>query len=60
MLGLIGRKEELFKKDIEDNDQILNEVIEKSSFLVIGAAGSIGQAVTKELFKRNPQKLHCD
>tara|TARA_B100000242_G_scaffold17275_1_gene10562 strand:+ start:1137 stop:2315 length:1179 start_codon:yes stop_codon:yes gene_type:complete len=59
MLGLIGRKEELFKKDIEDNDQILNEVIEKSSFLVIGAAGSIGQAVTKELFKRNPQKLHC-
>ena len=27
--------------------------------MVIGAAGSIGQAVTKELFKRNPQKLHC-
>jgi nucleoside-diphosphate-sugar epimerase len=25
---------------------------------VIGAAGSIGQAVTKEIFKRNPLKLH--
>ncbi|MBD3843404.1 MAG: UDP-N-acetylglucosamine 4,6-dehydratase, partial [Campylobacterales bacterium] len=29
-----------------------------SSFLVIGGAGSIGQAVTKEIFKRNPLKLH--
>jgi FlaA1/EpsC-like NDP-sugar epimerase len=26
--------------------------------LVLGAAGSIGQAVTKEIFKRNPNKLH--
>jgi UDP-N-acetylglucosamine 4,6-dehydratase len=25
---------------------------------VIGGAGSIGQAVTKEIFKRNPKKLH--
>jgi FlaA1/EpsC-like NDP-sugar epimerase len=25
---------------------------------VIGGAGSIGQAVTKEIFKRNPRKLH--
>jgi len=25
---------------------------------VLGGAGSIGQAVTKEIFKRNPQKLH--
>ena len=29
-----------------------------SSFLVLGGAGSIGQAVTKEIFKRNPKKLH--
>ncbi|WP_268034975.1 UDP-N-acetylglucosamine 4,6-dehydratase [Algoriphagus sp. PAP.12] len=27
-------------------------------FLVLGGAGSIGQAVTKEIFKRNPKKLH--
>ena len=25
---------------------------------MLGGAGSIGQAVTKEIFKRNPQKLH--
>jgi FlaA1/EpsC-like NDP-sugar epimerase len=36
----------------------LSEIIEKNSFLVIGGAGSIGQAVTKEIFKRNPLKLH--
>ena len=27
-------------------------------FLVIGGAGTIGQAVAKEIFKRNPKKLH--
>lgn len=36
----------------------LSQIISSSSFLVIGGAGSIGQAVTKELFKRNPKKLH--
>ena len=39
-------------------EQKLNEIIENSSFLVLGAAGSIGQAVTKEIFKRKPKKLH--
>ena len=34
------------------------EKIRKSKFLVLGGAGSIGQAVTKEIFKRNPKKLH--
>lgn len=29
-----------------------------NSFLVIGGAGSIGQAVVKEIFKRNPKVLH--
>jgi FlaA1/EpsC-like NDP-sugar epimerase len=33
-------------------------MVSKSKFLVLGGAGSIGQAVTKEIFKRNPQKLH--
>ena len=27
-------------------------------FLVIGGAGSISQAVTREIFKRNPRALH--
>ena len=29
-----------------------------SKFLVIGGAGSIGQAVSKEIFKRDPRVLH--
>jgi FlaA1/EpsC-like NDP-sugar epimerase len=29
-----------------------------SRFLVIGGAGSIGQAVVREIFKRNPRALH--
>ena len=33
-------------------------MIKDSRFLVIGGAGSIGQAVTKEIFKRKPLKLH--
>ena len=36
----------------------MSEVIRSSRFLVIGGAGSIGQAVTKEIFRRNPRKLH--
>jgi FlaA1/EpsC-like NDP-sugar epimerase len=33
--------------------------INSAAFLVLGAAGTIGQAVTKEIFKRNPLKLHA-
>ncbi|MEA2050127.1 MAG: UDP-N-acetylglucosamine 4,6-dehydratase [Campylobacterota bacterium] len=58
ILNLIGRKKELFTKDIKDYDKELKEIVSSSTFLVIGAAGSIGQAVTKEIFKRNPKKLH--
>lgn len=58
ILELIDRKEELFTQDIQNLNQELIERIESSEFLVIGGAGSIGQAVTKEIFKRNPKKLH--
>lgn len=58
ILGLIGRNEELFKQDIRVYEKELSIIVESSSFLVIGGAGSIGQAVTKEVFKRNPKKLH--
>ncbi|MNV21047.1 UDP-N-acetyl-alpha-D-glucosamine C6 dehydratase [compost metagenome] len=33
-------------------------MVRTSRFLVIGGAGSIGKAVVKEIFKRNPLKLH--
>ncbi|WP_351089925.1 polysaccharide biosynthesis protein, partial [Shewanella sp. S1-49-MNA-CIBAN-0167] len=36
----------------------LNAMVANSRFLVLGAAGTIGQAVTKEIFKRQPTKLH--
>jgi FlaA1/EpsC-like NDP-sugar epimerase len=58
VLSLIGRSEGLFEKDIINNNIALHTIVSKSSFLVIGGAGSIGQAVTKEIFKRNPSKLH--
>jgi len=58
MLHLIGREKELFTSDIDGHAQELNSIVSTSSFLVLGAAGTIGQAVTKEIFKRNPTKLH--
>jgi len=58
VLRLIGRDELLLTDDLSKFSEKLEEVVSKSSFLVIGGAGSIGQAVTKEIFKRNPKKLH--
>ena len=58
ILGLICREKELFSEDILNYENELNRIISSSSFLVIGGAGSIGQAVTKEIFRRNPKKLH--
>lgn len=58
ILKLIGRTNELFDNDIQKHEHQLSEIVKKSTFLVVGGAGSIGQAVTKEIFKRNPKKLH--
>jgi len=57
-LNLIGRKEELFSLDMHTYEVRLRQIISSSTFLVIGGAGSIGQSVTKEIFKRNPKKIH--
>jgi len=58
ILQLIGRDKRLFDEDILNSENQLSDIIQKSKFLVIGGAGSIGQAVTKEIFKRQPKKLH--
>jgi FlaA1/EpsC-like NDP-sugar epimerase len=58
ILKLIGRNNPLFKSDIDQAEFFLGNEVGKSKFLVIGGAGSIGQSVTKEIFKRNPLKLH--
>lgn len=57
-LSLIGRNIELFKEDIDNSQQELKNIVKHSRFLVIGGAGSIGQAVTTEIFKRDPKVLH--
>ena len=58
ILELIGRSDALFSPDIEAHEAQLSELVASSSFLVIGGAGSIGQAVAREIFKRNPRSLH--
>ena len=58
VLDCIGRSEELFTSDLLTYSDALNEMISEARFLVIGGGGSIGQAVTKEIFKRSPSALH--
>jgi FlaA1/EpsC-like NDP-sugar epimerase len=58
ILSLIGRKTELFNEDVQANCLDLEKLVSDSRFLVIGGSGSIGQAVTREIFKRDPKALH--
>ncbi len=57
-LELIGREQELFVEDMTIFGEDILDMVRGSSFLVIGGAGSIGQAVVKEIFKRDPRVLH--
>ena len=58
ILSLVGRESPLFGADIAAHGDRLSEIVRCSRFLVIGGAGSIGQAVSREIFKRNPRVLH--
>jgi FlaA1/EpsC-like NDP-sugar epimerase len=58
ILKLIGRSKHLFDSDMSKHEKNLALLVNEGRFLVIGGAGSIGQAVVKEIFKRNPQILH--
>ena len=58
ILSLIGRDKRLFDVDIDKNKTELDDIVSNSRFLVLGGAGTIGQATSKEIFKRNPKKLH--
>jgi len=58
ILNLIGRSQELFSADIARHERELSDIVRASRFLVIGGAGSIGQAVTREIFRRDPKLLH--
>lgn len=58
VLSLLSRKDTLFDLDMKAHEEKLRAEIEKSKILVIGGAGTIGQSVSVELFKRNPKALH--
>ena len=58
ILPLIGRYAPLFEKDIANNEKTLSEIVKNSKFLVIGGAGTIGSAICREIFARNPKVLH--
>ena len=58
ILNIIGREKELFSSDLVSSQRELNLLVSGAKFLVIGGAGSIGQALTKEIFARGPLVLH--
>ncbi len=58
VLTLLGREVALLGADISSVELQLSAMVAEARFLVIGGAGSIGQAVAKEIFRRNPLKLH--
>lgn len=59
VLSIIDRQDLLFKNDISRHEEELSARVAESRFLVIGGAGTIGQAVTREIFKRKPKALHA-
>ena len=58
ILNLIGRTDYLFDLDVSMREAEMRDIISNARFLVIGGAGSIGQAVVREIFKRKPAALH--
>lgn len=58
ILSMVGRTKPLFEKDILDHEKEISEIVKGSRFLVIGGAGTIGSAICRELFARNPKVLH--
>jgi FlaA1/EpsC-like NDP-sugar epimerase len=56
--ALLGRSRSLFAQDVEANAAKLSDVVSNSRILVVGAAGSIGQAFVKQLLPFKPKALH--
>ena len=56
--NLLGRKTNLFDSDFADKEYDIRRAISKSSILILGGAGSIGQAVTKGLLELKPGSIH--
>lgn len=54
---ILGRNMSIFREDVNQLEIELKNEVSLSTFLVIGGAGTIGQAVVKEIFERNPKRL---
>jgi len=52
---LVGRERSLFADDLEANSALLLDRLKDARVLVIGAAGSVGQAVTLEVLGWRPE-----
>jgi len=52
------RNESFFRKDMNDNRNLLSAEIKGKSMLVIGGAGTIGSAFIREALKFNPSRLY--
>ena len=57
ILNLVGRQKELFFEDLAQHEEELTSNVSHSTFLIIGGAGSIGQAVTKEILLQKAEEL---
>ena len=57
--SIIHRKTSLFSDDLQRYEKELIDLVRGANFLVLGAAGSIGQAVTKEILTREPALVHA-
>ncbi|MCK5575823.1 MAG: polysaccharide biosynthesis protein, partial [Sphingomonadales bacterium] len=58
ILEIVDRKDRLMQDDLATFGKEMDDLVKSSRFLVLGAAGSIGQEVVKQIFKRNPRVLH--
>ncbi|MCR5597885.1 MAG: UDP-N-acetylglucosamine 4,6-dehydratase [Lachnospiraceae bacterium] len=58
ILPLIGRTKTLFVDDLGKIEVQISDIVKNGRFLVIGGAGTIGSAICRELFARDPKVLH--
>jgi len=58
MLKLVGREQALLAEDVTRHEPQITAQVSQSRFLVLGGAGTIGQAVVREIFSRKPITLH--
>lgn len=58
IFSIFNGNTKVLQLDIDSKNDFINNKIKNSKFLVIGGGGSIGQAITKDIFLRGPLKLH--